>query len=72
MLRLCLMHGCVHIIVCCTRLYIIIYECVRLPSTGPMRACHSVCGGGGVRARAGGRVCVSVVLFILFHCGFFV
>ena len=28
--------------------------------------------GACVRARAGGRVCVCVVLFILFHCGFFV
>ena len=42
---------------------------IRLPSIGPLCVCV---GGGGVRAQAGGRVCVCVALFIPFHCGFFV
>ena len=76
-----LMHGCVHIIIGFTRLYIIIYECVchKLPSTGPLCVC--VCVGGGVmggvvwgggggcvHSCASGRACVCVCVCVCVCC----
>ena len=62
------MHGCVHIIICCTRLYIIIYECV-CHKIAIHRASVCVCGGGGgcafVRACVCCRLVYSVSLWVL-------